>query len=76
MMARCIRLDRECADICSLAAKAMQSNSPLVKEICLLCADICEKCGEECKKHSHHEHCLQCAESCFKCAEFCRKMVS
>lgn len=47
----CIRLDRECADICALAAKAMQTDSPFLKEICALCADICEACGTECEKH-------------------------
>ncbi|WP_127762533.1 four-helix bundle copper-binding protein [Peribacillus asahii] len=72
MMASCIRFDRECADICALAAKAMQSNSPFAEQICQLCADICEACGDECKKHNH-EHCQMCAESCFRCTEACRK---
>lgn len=75
MMANCIRLDRECADICSFAVKAMQTNSPFVEQICKLCAEICEACGNECNKHEH-DHCKNCAESCFKCAEACRKMAS
>ncbi|RSL29832.1 hypothetical protein D7Z54_29230 [Salibacterium salarium] len=50
MMAECIRLDRECADICAFAAKAMQSNSPFAKQICDLCADICQACVDECAK--------------------------
>lgn len=73
MMASCVRIDRECADICAFAAKSMQSNSPFAHQICQLCADICEACGNECKKHDH-EHCQKCAEVCFKCAEACRKM--
>lgn len=51
------RLDRECADICTLAVKSMQSNSPFASQICQLCAEICEACGNACKKHDHHEHC-------------------
>lgn len=74
-MVHCIRLDRECADICALAVKAMQTNSPFALQICQLCADICQACGEECGKHSH-EHCQKCAAACFKCAEACRKMVA
>jgi hypothetical protein len=70
------RLDRECADICALAAKSMQSNSPFASQICQLCAEICEACGNACKKHDHHEHCRKCAESCFRCSEICRKMAS
>src|SRR5690606_16214280 len=53
MMAECIRLDRECADACSHAIQAMTRNSPFAKEICELCALICETCGEECAKHDH-----------------------
>lgn len=75
MMVDCIRLDRECADICAFAAKSMQSGSPFAKQICQLCAEICEACGNECKKHDH-DHCQRCAEACFRCAEECRKMVA
>ncbi|MGG6447421.1 four-helix bundle copper-binding protein, partial [Pseudobacillus badius] len=50
MMADCIRLDRECADICAFAAKSMQTNSPFAKQICQLCADICEACGNGVRK--------------------------
>ncbi|TXC89797.1 four-helix bundle copper-binding protein [Metabacillus litoralis] len=75
MMSYCIRLDKECADICGFTAKAMQSNSPFAEQICKLCAEICEACGKECEKHDQ-EHCKKCAESCFRCAEECRKMAS
>lgn len=75
MMAECIRLDRECADICAYAAESMARNSPFVQQICQLCAKICEACGNECKKHDH-VHCQQCAEACLICAETCRKMAS
>ncbi|WP_148631231.1 four-helix bundle copper-binding protein [Bacillus sp. E214] len=75
MMAYCIRLDRECADICALAVKSMQSNSPFAKEICNLCAVICKACGEECQKHDH-DHCQKCAGACFKCADACLSMTA
>lgn len=75
MMAYCIRTDRECADICAFAVKAMQSDSPFAKQICSLCAQICEACGDECKKHSH-DHCQKCANACFRCAEVCRSMAA
>ncbi|MDA7027946.1 four-helix bundle copper-binding protein [Bacillus sp. CLL-7-23] len=75
MMANCIRLDRECADMCGFAAKAMASNSPFASEICQLCASICEACGNECKRHNA-AHCQECADVCFKCAKLCKKMPS
>ncbi|EME73173.1 four-helix bundle copper-binding protein [Bacillus sonorensis] len=75
MMAECIRLDRECADICHAAVQAMTRNSPYAEDICLLCAKVCEACGNECSFHKH-SHCQVCAESCFRCAEACRNMAS
>ncbi|WP_110926757.1 four-helix bundle copper-binding protein [Bacillus massiliglaciei] len=75
MMAGCIRLDRECADICAFAVKSMQTNSPVAKKVCQLCADICEACGYECQKHDH-DHCQKCAEACFRCAKHCREMAA
>ncbi len=75
MMAACIRLDRECSDICALAARAIQSNSPFMEQICSLCAEICDACAEECRKHTH-DHCQKCAEACRRCAAACREMIS
>lgn len=74
MMAACIRLDRECADICSYLEQAVSRNTPFLSELATVCAKICEACGNECKQHDH-EHCQKCAEACFKCAEACRNVA-
>lgn len=71
MMARCIRLDRDCAGICQLTASALARNSEVAKNLLQACVDICQACGTECARHSHHEHCRQCAEACQACAEAC-----
>lgn len=64
-MVRCIRLDRDCAAICRLAAEAMIRGSEMAAPFCALCAEICEACAEECAKHAqHHDHCRVCAEAC------------
>lgn len=76
MMARCIALDMDCAQICALAVAAMARGSEHAKAICTLCADICEACGAECAKHAGHgmAHCQACAEACNACAKECRQM--
>ncbi|GAB6989008.1 four-helix bundle copper-binding protein [Paenibacillus pini] len=74
MLRECIRLNRECADICDLAAQSMQRNSPFLKEICELCILACDACAAECGKHEH-DHCKACAEACRKCADTCRQML-
>lgn len=74
MMAGCIRLDRECADICSFAIQAMTRSSPFTADIMALCASVCEACGQECARHDL-EHCRECAKACEACAVLCRKMA-
>ncbi|PTY08116.1 four-helix bundle copper-binding protein [Opitutaceae bacterium EW11] len=74
MMARCIQLDRTCADVCSLAAREMARGSEFAERICGLCAEICEACAAECAKHQA-DHCQRCAQACRDCAEECRNMA-
>lgn len=74
LMARCIQLDMECAALCYAAAQLMSLGSDKAKELCRLCADACEACGEECGKHQM-KHCQECADACRKCVEECRKMA-
>lgn len=71
MMAECIRLDRECADICGLTIDFIQRESNVLPEILEACIKSCEACADECEKHDH-EHCQQCAKACRECAEACR----
>ena len=74
-MARCIALDMDCAQICALAAAAMARGSEHVLALCVLCAEICKSCGDECGKHKM-QHCQECAKACLRCAEECRKMAA
>ena len=74
MMARCIRLDMECAATCYATAQLMSLGSSYAIQVCSVCADICDACAAECGKHSN-EHCQECAEICKQCADACRKML-
>jgi hypothetical protein len=74
MMAECVRLDRDCAEACWLAAAYMSRGSQFAAELCRLCADVCETCGAACGKH-RQDHCKRCAEACRACAAECRRMA-
>jgi len=74
MMARCIALDIDCAAICRLAAGMMARGSEFSGQVCWLCAEICEACGDECAKFQM-DHCQSCAAACRRCAEECRKLA-
>jgi hypothetical protein len=69
-MVRCIALDRDCADICSQAARLLQRQSEIAHQYLLLCEEICRMCAEECRMHGH-QHCQDCAIACIECAEAC-----
>jgi hypothetical protein len=69
-MVECIRLDRDCAAVCWLAASFMSSGSEFVPDVCGICTEICDTCAAECEKHDM-EHCRRCARACRACAEQC-----
>ena len=73
MMVDCIRLDRDCADACRLAAALMSRGSQFARQFCDLCAALCDACGQECEKH-RADHCQRCAAACRACAQQCRRM--
>lgn len=74
MLSNCIKLDIDCAAICSLTAGFMARGSAHANHILAECAEICNACAEECEKHLHMQHCKDCAEACRKCAEACTQM--
>ena len=76
MMARCIALDMDCAQICRMAAAYMARGSEFATAICAMCADVCDACGEECAKHQQMKHCQECADACRRCAAEYRRMAS
>ena len=77
MLARCIKLDRDCADLCQLVASFVARGSEHAEHLMAECAELCEACAEECEKHTAHgmQHCRECAEACRRCAEHCRDMA-
>ena len=75
MLANCIKLDIDCAAICSLIAGFFARGSAHATHLLAECADICNSCAEECEKHAHMEHCKACAAACRKCEEACGEMA-
>lgn len=72
LLAACIRLDMDCAQICTLTAAFISRGSGHARHLMRECAEICRQCAEECGKHAHMEHCKRCAEACRRCAEACK----
>jgi hypothetical protein len=75
MMANCIMLDRDCADICMVTARFVARNSAHAKHVMKECIEICRKCAAECAKHEA-EHCQHCARICRECADACEQWMA
>jgi hypothetical protein len=74
-LTRCIALDMDCAELCSVCVALMAGASELAPELCRVCAKACRACAEECSKHDM-DHCQQCAEACRRCAEACEQVAT
>ncbi|AYD39644.1 four-helix bundle copper-binding protein [Clostridium fermenticellae] len=71
----CISVLIECAQMCQMSASLMSMDSCSVKEHCRICANICDKCAQECGMFKE-QHCQICMQECKKCADECRNMVT
>jgi hypothetical protein len=56
MMTRCIELDRDCSDICTLGARLVIRESETTLQYLRMAEEICQLCADECSKHEH-VHC-------------------
>lgn len=78
---RCIRLNLDCADICSVTGRVLSRQTERAWEVARMqvdaCRTACLACGEECEQHAEmHEHCRTCADCCRRCAESCDRLLS
>src|SRR5262245_45938808 len=61
----------ECADICALTIKWHSADSAFTQKVSDLCAEVCLKCAEACKRNESN-HCQQCSLICYECAQACK----
>lgn len=69
-----ITLLQDCAQICQTSADFMLRMSDLHGLTCGICAEICERCAEDCRQFDVDEMMMSCAEACSTCAESCSEM--
>lgn len=70
----CIGMLMECACICKEAGAFMSMDAQHAKDLCKLCAAICEKCAQECAMFKD-DHCVKCTNECTACANECKMMA-
>ena len=79
-MVRCIRLDLDCADICTATSRVLARQSEYDADVTTAvveaCRTVCRRCAEECQQHAGAmEHCRICAEVCHTCADTCEQLL-
>lgn len=79
-MARCIRLDLDCADICGATARVVSRQTAyepdVTRAMLEACIAVCSACAAECSQHGQHmDHCRICAEACRQCEQACRTLL-
>ena len=59
-------------------AELLSLDSAYAKDICQLCAEMCNACANECDKHAAMgmEHCKECAAACRQCANEAMKVYN
>ena len=76
-MVGCIRLSRECAELCRAVIVLATGGSTRLPELARICAAACDDCGAQCGAHAAHEAaCAHCHETCAACAEACRAVTA
>lgn len=79
-MARCIRLDLACADICSTTGRVValpsEEITDVTRALLVACIAACRACGDECASHAETmRHCEICSAACRRCEEACRDLL-
>ena len=80
MLAKCIRENLDCADICDTTGRVLSRHTGydanVTRAMLEACVAACKSCGDECQRHAaQHEHCRVCAEACRRCEEACRELL-
>ncbi|ERJ12033.1 four-helix bundle copper-binding protein [Haloplasma contractile] len=65
---------RDCADVCGTTVKFIASGSRFARNMAAQCAEICERCGNECARFPDRES-RRCARICLHCARECRRFA-
>lgn len=71
-----IRLLQDCSQICSITADFMLRESPFHTRTCSVCAEICLACAEDCDRMGDDERMKNCAQICRQCADSCKRMAA
>ncbi len=71
-----LRVCRDCIEICSLSASLLLRNDSLSPSLCLIAAQLCQRCSDVCRADSSQPLARKASISAELCAESCRTFAS
>ncbi len=74
MLARCIRLDLDCADLSDATGKIPSRQAASDPTMLRAARQECKLCGDECGQRGR-QHCAACAEACRRCEQACNALL-
>jgi hypothetical protein len=66
------RLMMSCAEICRTMAHLLLIESDQAKALCMICADVCKSCADDCERIGDMDSCVI---ACRHCADACLTML-
>lgn len=80
-LAKCIRTDLDCADICETTGRVLSRHTGydanITRAQLQACATVCKACADECESHAGmHDHCRICADACRRCEQACNELIA
>ncbi|MFD0775448.1 four-helix bundle copper-binding protein [Streptomonospora algeriensis] len=77
----CVRLNLDCADICSAAERVLtrrtEADPELHRGLLETAILYTQACARECERHAdEHEHCRLCADRCRLAEDACRQILA
>jgi hypothetical protein len=67
-LAKCVRTDLDCADICNTTARVLSRHTGydanITRAQLASAAMVCGSCADECQRHQRMAYCRICAEVC------------
>ena len=66
----------DCAEFCQVTVDFLLRGSEMATNVCGVCADICNRCAQECETFTDDTQMAECAEACRRAADACREVVS
>ena len=67
---------QDCALMCITSVELMTRESQFHHDVCMLCAEACRKCADDCERVDANDAMMQeCAAECHSCADACDRMA-